>query len=834
MGEVFLAEDNRLGRLVALKSPSASWLESPDARARLQREARAAARLNDPRIAAVYDVLDVDGRPFIVMEWVEGETLTSAVARGRFSPERALAVGADIAEALAAAHAAGIIHRDLKPGNVMLTPDGRVKILDFGVAKMTEAGDVLTTTGQALGTPGYTAPEQLLGKADARSDIYSTGALLYELLTGKPPARDGTERGVAALLEPVADVRGLNPSVPGEVADIVMRALAREPRDRFQSARELAGAIAHARATLAELPTGPQPVRRRSPAAVWAMVAIAVVLLGAAGVPLARWWNGSPRTATDARTPIVAVLPFTDLSGDTKIQYIGDGMADTVSTRLANVQGLSVISRAEIHDAMDRTKGAAKVCRELGATDVVTGGIQQNGDKLHVIVNLLSPDGSTIKAGLDYQDSTQNLFALQNKIAEDLTQQIVGNVSSADRAQIAHTGTSNVQAMSAYWRGRNLLDQPGPDPIDPAIAAFQDAVAFDASFALGYAGLGSAYWRKYAQTKDPAAAASAIQAAEKGRTLDPKNADVLITLATVYNGSGRPNDAVNELTHALDVQPKNDRALRLLADIDAAQGRVQKAIDEYRSAIAIRPEYWETYRDLGALYWHAARYQDAIDAFTQVINLQPDSPIGYQARGTVYAQMMDLDAARRNYEAALAHGGSAGTYSTLGTISYYQGRFDEAARYYEQAITLRPKHALTHWNLGDAYRRLGRTRDARQAYEEGRALADADLRVNPHDVTALYVRGTCLARLGQIPKGLADVQHAAELAPQNQDVQYHRALVLTLAGRTDDAVQAASQAAADGYSPALLRTDDDLKPLRNSAAFQALLTAPREAAGRSK
>lgn len=831
MGEVFLAEDERLHRFVALKSPSSSRFESADAYARLQREARAAARLNDPRIAAIYDVLDVDGRPFIVMEWVDGETLSTALDRGPFAPERALDVGADIAQALIAAHAAGIIHRDLKPGNVMLTPDGRVKVLDFGVAKLTDAGDNLTSTGQMIGTPGYTAPEQLLGKADARSDVYSTGALLYELLTGRAPVRDARDRGVAALLEPVPDIRQVNASVPREIGNVVMRALSPEPRDRQQSARELADALARARTALGNLPTKREPIRPfASRRRVRTRTAIAVLLLGAVGLLLARWWRSAPPVS---RTPVVAVLPFAELGSDTTRQYMGDGMADSVITSLASVSGLSVISLSEIHDALTHSKTVAGVCRALGATYVVTGGIQQLQDQLHVTVNLLSPDGGTIRSGVVYDDSLENFFKLQRRIAEDLTKQIAGSISTDDRARLASGKTTNMQAMSAYWRGRDLLDRPGADPIEPAIAAFEDAVKADPGFALGYSGLASAYWREYLQTKDPAAAPRAVTAAERARQLDANEADVQITLATIYNGSGRPDDAKKAITHALDVQPKNDRALRLLASIDAAQGQLQQAIAEYREAIAIRPDFWQTYRDLGVLYWNARRYQDAIDASMEVTRLQPDSPIGWVLRGNVHATMVDLDAARRDYETALTHGGSAATYSNLGFVSYYQGRFDDATRYYEQAVALRPKNSLTHWNLGDAYRQAGRSADARRAYDDARALADQDLRVNPKDVTALAVRGTSLARLDQTTEGLSDLEHAANLAPQNKDVQYHRALVLILAGRKDAAVDAVTLAVADGYSIELLRIDPDLKPLAGVPAFQALLAKPRRDAGRS-
>ena len=828
MGEVYLAEDERLGRRVALKCPSESWLASADAKARLYREARAAARLNDPRIAAVYDVLDVDGRPYIVLEHVDGETLSQALARGPMRLERALDVGVEIAEALTTAHAAGVIHRDLKPGNVMLTPDGRVKILDFGLAKTTDAaGGRVTATGQVLGTPGYIAPEQLLGNpADARSDVYSVGAILYELLSGRTAESGRGRGGLAALLEPVPDIRTIAPSIPPDVAAVVMRALAREPRERFQTAEDLAHAIDRARTAVGDLPTGeiaPPPTPRRR---WWVTAAVAVLLLGAAGVPFARWWRDHVETTVSAHTPVVAVLPFSDLSGDPKLQYVGPGMAETISTKLGGVADLSVISRGEVHDAVERNKEVTRVCRALGASYVVTGAIQQPAaGHIRVTINVLKPDGRTIIPGgaQMYDDASDNQFALQQRIAEDLTSFMVGNASSADRKQLARSPTNNVQALSAYWRGRASLDQPGPDPIDPAIAAFEESVRIDRSFALGYAGLGSAYWRKYQQTREKTWASKAIEATERAKQIDPKLADVRIALATVYKGSGRAADATAELTRALELQPNNDRAHRLLADIYAGQGRAKQAVDEYQAAIRIRPDYWETYRGLGLLQLRAGRYNEAIDAFNHITALQPDSPIGYQLLGTVHATMVDLDAATRDYETALKHGGSFGTYSALGTVYYMQRRFDDAARSYEQAIKLLAGSGATHWNLGDAYRRLGRTRQAAAAYKEAARLFEDDLAVNPKDASALALRGVCRARLGGVREGLDDVERAAQLAPQDQDVQYQRALVLVIAGRIDSAIDAVSQAVADGYSVELLKRDDDLAPLQRSNRFQALL-----------
>ena len=250
MGEVYLAEDTRLGRQVALKRPSEAWLSLPDARERLHREASAAGRLTHPNIAAIYDVLDVDSHPYIVMEYVEGESLARVLRRGALPLDNAIAVGTEIAEALAAAHAKGIVHRDLKPANISLTPDGHAKVLDFGLAKgpatkepTSQAGlDTITVPGQAMGTPGYSSPEQLVGApADPRDDIYSLGVVLYELLCGRRPfdGTDSLELAMATMTKTPPPVHQVNPAVPEAISAIVARAMARDRDDRYQSADQL-------------------------------------------------------------------------------------------------------------------------------------------------------------------------------------------------------------------------------------------------------------------------------------------------------------------------------------------------------------------------------------------------------------------------------------------------------------------------------------------------------------------------------------------------------------------------------------------------------------------
>jgi len=866
LGEVYLAHDLTLGRDVAIKFVAPDSVADPEARRRLLREARAAAALDHPGICTVYETgEDADGRGYIVMQYVEGETLASVLRRGAMPVREALALCVQVAEALGVAHRRGVVHRDLKPGNIMVTPSGQAKLVDFGIAKIVPQGrgdesTITVTTGSniltASGTPAYMSPEQIQqGTIDGRSDLFCLGLVLFECLAGRRAFRGRTP------LETMSNILHLHSPAPSKQRpelteahdELCRRLLAKDAADRFQSAEEVVGAI---RLLLPDTSRGPAshtdaqtvvgndgPAARRpsapwtgsSPAgrAGWRPAVIAVALLlgaaVAAALVLVAWpeaWPPNGRTRNGQRgLPVVAVLPLTNLSGDPSLDYVGAGMADTMSTKLAGIRGISVVSRAEVHDALRRNAEVSRVCRALGVTYAVSGAVQQAAGRIQVTINLLSPDGRTIVSGGGriYDDAMDQLFNLQRRIAEDLTREIIGTLSATERAQLARTPTASIQAMSAYWRGRALMDKPGPEPVDPAVAAFQESVAADPAFALAAAGLGSAYWRKYTQTREPEWAKQAVESTERARQLDPGEAGVRIALATVYEGLGRSDEAVTEARRALELQPASYEAHRLLGEIRSARGDFAQAIADFGAAIRIRPDYAAGYRSLGLLQMRAGRYPDAAEAFQKMADLQPQSPFAYQLLGNLYVTTGDLEAALQAYSTATARGGSFATYSSLGYVHYLRGRFDEAVRSYAKAIELRPKSATTHWNLGDAFRRLNRNAEARKAYSDAVALFDADLRVNPTDAGALATRATCLARLGNVREARADGARAARLAPTDPDVQYQHGLVLTMAGDTESAVGAMTAAVRSGYSVPLLRLDQDIGALRASPGFQALI-----------
>ena len=515
MGDVYLAEDPRLDRKVALKRPSDAWLAAPDARQRLLREARAAARLSHPHIAAVHDVLDVDGRPYIVMEYVAGETLSACLRHGRLPIDRAVEIGLEIAEAVAEAHAHGVLHRDLKPGNIALTLDGRVKVLDFGLARLGRVGPnaaerpsdaSLATPGAFLGTPGYAAPEQLAGGAvDERADVFAIGAILFEAITGRPAfsGPDSLAVAMATVSTTVPRVASLNPAAPLELDALVARALDKTPGGRYPSALEVAAALKRVRATLGDRPTDAasaavaQPAPAPPPARGRTWWRRAITIAGSAAVLAAVAWGwlqlGDRGTPLGAAAPVVAVLPF-EVTGDgLETAALAAGLADTLTLDLSALKSLVVVPRKETL-ALGGADGPARAAREQGATYVVRGTVSQAGAALQLDMSLIRPaDGRAIWRQ-SYQGAAATAIVLEQRARQDLAFALRGSLSDETFAPI---GTSDAQAFAYYSQGRSFLDRwDVPGNLDHAITLLRAAVGRDQDYAVAHASLGEAYWTR--------------------------------------------------------------------------------------------------------------------------------------------------------------------------------------------------------------------------------------------------------------------------------------------------------------------------------------------------
>jgi serine/threonine-protein kinase len=842
MGEVYLAHDTRLNRKVALKSLSGSSVDTPEGRDRLLREARAAAQLTHPNIAAIHDILDTGPCPCIVMEYVQGESLAAKIARGPLPSTQAVLIGVQLADALAQAHAAGVVHRDLKPANVQITPDGTAKILDFGLARSRNLEDpavpadvptrdvARSQAGKLTGTPAYMAPEQLMGQpATPQSDIYGLGVLLFEALSGRRPfdAPDFVDLALAILSDPTPTLRAASTGTPQEVSAIVARAMARKPADRYPSAAAMAADLRRAARTLSDQPTVVTPsasrpedllksVHRRVVRRRLLRVAGIVVALGLLALTVATVWKNRPLVPASSQTaaPNVAIAPLLNVTGDSSKDYVGVGVTEWLTTALAGMKTLNVVSRNDKGKYLAGEGNAAKVARDEDAALLINGSVQQADDELRFTVKIVRPDDSIVWAH-DYGGPMRQRLEIYRRMADEVAAQLGVPVTSADRARFARGPSAVPDAFDEYSMGRTLLDREDvPGNIDKAVAAFERAIKKDPSFVLGHAGLGDACWAKYHAANDPAWAARASEAIQSALALDPDDPDVRVSLASVYAETGKNEDAIREYREALKRRPTNDVAHRKLAVALRNQGRSEEALQEYQQALAIRPNYFLNNSALGVFYYRRGQYAEAAIAFQRVTQNQPDSAWGFINLGAAYLKGGDNERALENFERAIAIAPDEMAYSNVGAIHYAEGRYAEAARAFSEAIRLGPKNDVSHRNLGDAYLRLGQRDKARTEYERAVALSDEQLKINPRAGPTLASRAVYDAKLGRIAEAIRHIEAAVGLSPGDVEVLYKQAVVYALVGREGDAVRALEVALEKGYSRSLARTDDDLDSIR--------------------
>ncbi|MBI4264924.1 MAG: tetratricopeptide repeat protein [Acidobacteria bacterium] len=842
---MYAAYDPRLKREVAVKVVPSALAEDPKRLERLEREARAAAALNHPNILAVHDIGTHEGIPYIVMERVQGETLAERLRRERPSLDWSLGVGAQIADALAAVHARGILHRDLKPGNVMLTHDGRVKVLDFGLAKplpdaATTGSAPLTLTGQLFGTPAYMAPEQFDGRAlaDHRADLYSLGVILFELVTGRRPfqGHDFTAVAVNEVKEPAPSPSEIEPSVPPRVADVISRCLAKDPEARPASAAALKQELEQIRTTLeqrAVAVTVPSRFLRgavgrltSSPRARTATAAVALAGgIAVAAIGVSNWRQGAMVAVPGTERPVIAVVPFVNASGQASNDYLGIGIADALTTSLSSLSSVLVVSGQTARDSARATSDLPALARELGASLLVHGSLQRSGDAVRVDARVVTPEGAVLWAG-ESEASMSDLFALERRIADRLVEGLRVSTSSAERERLAVLPTQNQEAIEVYWQGIALLERTDAEAVERAIGSFERAIALDPRFAVAHAGLGAAFVRQYGITNDGAWMTRANDAVLRALEIDPSQTEVRLALASVYRSTGRNGSAVEELRRVLADDPTNDEARRRMGAIFLSEGRQEEALEQYRVAAAQRPAYWVNHDQLGLFYFRAGRFEDAIRAFTRVTELRPDSAQAFQRLGTAYQALGDKARAREHLERAIAITPDPASYSNLGTLYYSDGQFEEAARAYLAAIQLRPNRAIYRKNLGDTYLKLGRGPEARAEYLETARLAEGGLAVNPSSALTMAQLAVYQAKLGRREEAASGIARALAINPSDPEVRYLRAVVLALVGELGAAVDAAAEAVSAGVPLDRVREDDDLEPLQSIPEFQSLISAP--------
>jgi serine/threonine protein kinase/Flp pilus assembly protein TadD len=730
MGEVYLAQDTKLDRKVALKILPADVASNQDRMNRFVREAKAAAALNHPNIAHIYEIGETEDTHFIAMEFVEGVTLREKIHHERIELEKLLRHLQHAAEGLAKAHAAGIVHRDLKPDNIMVSRDGHAKILDFGLAKLIERAPAETgegesideaatailnqqsTPGMIMGTVGYMSPEQAQGKTneiDQRSDIFSFGCILFEVATSHTPFEgDSVIKSLHKLIyEPAPLVKDFNAAAPADLQRIIRRCLAKDPEQRYQSIKEVAIELKELRRELesgADLEiTVPPP---------------------ASGEPVVSTNRGPDSGGSMIKT--IAVLPFQNLSGDPEQEFFADGITEEIINALAQIPGLRVAGRSSAFSFKGRNEDLRLVGAKLGVANILEGTLRRSGNRLRVTAQLIDAGNGYQLWSERYDRVMEDIFAVQDEIAATIAGRLQVSLTGSGAVHQAEPPTRHIGAYELYLKGRGLLYQRGLS-IPKAIDCFTQAVALDTEYAQAWAGLADGYTTSgYSGLKPPAdVMPRALEAARRALQLDPSLAEAHNALACATLLYERHFDlAEKEFQRALELNPNypQARAWYGLFYLQWVAGREREAHDEMRKLIQVDPLSGYANVIASFSYLSSGRASEAVEHGRRGVELDPNS----------YLAQWSLSVALES-----------------------DGQYEEAAAAADRALAISGRHCWSMMTLASIYASWNKPDNARAVYREMEARSAGDY-IQP---AALAVAA---AAAGDIDRAISFAQQALD------------------------------------------------------------------------
>jgi len=829
MGIVFLAHDERLDRDVALKTLPGLSLLSETARRQFRREALSLAKIADPHVAMAFDFGESHGINYLITEYVPGLTLDAKLGGRPLVEGEVLKLAMQLASGLEAAHKKGVIHRDLKPSNLKVTPEGQLKILDFGLAYMLKPDTVptvtasLTETYSDAGTLPYMSPEQVKGaQPDARADLWSAGVVLYEMSTGKRPFGDlGGARLIGAILEQSPPTPSeVNPRISPGLERVILRALERDPGQRYQAAGDL-------RIDLNNLATGttpslPRPVRPR----VWRMwlpIAVAVILAA-----VGSWWWTSRSKPREPENRMMAVLPFESVANDPPTNALGMGLTETVTAKLVQaVDGgrLQMVSTRDLVAQGVKTSDQAR--REFGTDLVLEGSLQQDGARIRITWSLVDPRTHTQIAANTITGGVADIFGLQDSIFEEVLERLQLAIDPAHRQAAQERPDTKPAAYDLYLRGRGYLeDYKNPDAIENAIAEFDRALQVDEDYAPAHAALGLAYNAGFQRlNKGKEWIDKARAECDRALAITPQLAEGHTCLGKVLLSTGHYEEAVQHFQSSLDLDHNSDETLSALADAYQRQGKVSEAEAAYRKAVSLRPGYWGVYIAFGTFYYNQARYSDAAEQFEKAIQLSPQNYSGYSNLGAIYLLLGRYQDAVQALKQSTALRPAADSYGNLGVVYFYMRQYSNSADSVQQALKIDPNDFLNWGNLGDALFQISARRsEAMSAYQKAIELAEARLEVNPQEASTLAFAADYYAMLGREPQARERISRALKTAPEDADVLFRAAILYNHSGNTEKTLDFLARSIEAGYSRTVVRDTPDFDHLKGDPHFRALIS----------
>ncbi|MGA7307042.1 MAG: protein kinase [Rhodothermales bacterium] len=711
MGDVYKAEDTKLKRTVALKFLPRELTLDEEAKRRFITEARAASSLDDPNIGTIYEIDDADGTSFIAMAYYDGGSLRDRMKEGPISVEDAVNIAIQIGQGLAKAHAGGIIHRDVKPANVMLAEGLRVKIVDFGLAKLASQS-VLTRTGTTLGTVAYMSPEQASGRpVDHRSDLWSVGVILHEMLAGERPFKGEYEQAVvyALLNTRPKEVTALRPEAPSVLGKIVDKALEKDPERRYQSADEL---VTELKTVLNILQGGGDKSaarisrlgRRQKKLLLWSTgVLVVVVILGSLLVFTERSVKDEP--------VIIAVLPMALDSRDENDEWLSDGMTDALITDLARIKNLRVISKRSVLRLQKTDKSLPEIARELKVAYVVDGSVGKIGDQVTVSARLADAQSDQYVWADQFEADFSEILGTQATIAGAIAEKIRGKISPAELEVLDKEQKVDPKTYEAYLKGMHHLGKFTPDDIQKGLAYLQEAIDRSPGDARAWAGLAIGYITVgHGPARTPDVWQRARAAAERAVTLDSTLAEAQAAYAIIkdyYDWDWKA--AEHAFKRSIELNPSLAISHYHYAWMIVMFGRIDEAIREHELAVELDPLFPPQVAWLGDIYRVAGRYDDALRQADKALELGDRSGIAHLVKGKVYLAQHQFEKAIAEHE-KMAEANPIWK-GLLGATYAAAGRTDDALKIAHEVETqgVRPIDA---YQLAFLYAYLGDADDA--------------------------------------------------------------------------------------------------------------------------